>query len=235
MNLLTNGNRLLNAAGVCAAIAALSFFSVSPAEAQRGGGPGMMRGAQLKSSLLTMEEVQQELGLSEELVEKVAGPAGELNDSLRSEMRAISQEGGDPSEIEELLKEMREEEKEIIAHLDEKQQSRLNELFYQRIGIALYQNDEALAALELSDEQKGSIKEIMDGSREKFMNAMQEARDSGDRAAMMEAMQKVNAEIEKSLADVLNDEQRAKVEELKGEAFEFPQRQGREGGRRSDF
>jgi Spy/CpxP family protein refolding chaperone len=207
-------------------------------EAQGRGGFGMMGGRpQLKSGLLTMEEVQEELELTDEQIEEVVGPATELNDSFRSEMRAMFQEGGaDPEEIEELLKELREEEKPLIEKLEESQRERLNQLYYQRIGTQIYRDEEAAAALELTDEQKTSIEEILDGAREKMMSAMQELRDGGgDREGARETFQKIGEETEKSLADVLTEEQRKKVEEMKGEAFEFPQRQGREGGRRSDF
>lgn len=209
-----------------AAVTAVTLVFVSQANAQRGFGRG---GAQLMSGLLSIEEVQKELELTEEQLEEVVAPAAQLNDEFRAEVRSIMQGGGDPSEIADLAKEMREEEAEFIAKLNDDQRARLKQLFYQRLGTGVFMDEGAQKELELTDEQKEKIAEANTTMRE----AMMDLRQSEDREAAMEKMQSLQEDLQKTLDSILTEAQTAKLAEMKGEAFEFPQRQ--RGGQRSDF
>ncbi len=213
-----------------AAVTAVCLFCVSDASAQRGGGGFGRGGAQLMSGLFAMEEVQKELELTDEQIEKVVGPAAQINDDLRAEAREIMQGGGDQSEVAELVKEMQEKEGELIAKLNDEQKSRLKQLHYQRLGSGLLMDEGAQKDLEITDEQKEKITEASAAMRDKMMAL----REGGDREAAMAKMPALQEELQKSLDAVLTEEQNEKLVELKGEAFEFPERQPREG-RRSDF
>jgi Spy/CpxP family protein refolding chaperone len=210
------------------AVAAVCLVFVSDANAQRGGG-GFGRGPQLMSSLLSMEEVQKELELTDEQIEEVVAPAAQLNDDLRAEMRELRD--ADPSEIAALVKEMREEEGEIIAKLNDDQKNRLKQLNYQRMGPRLLTDEGAQKDLELTEDQIAKITEASAAMREKAMELFQ----SGGGEGMREKMDELQEEMQKTLDSILTDEQNEKLVELKGEEFKFPERQPREGGRRSDF
>ena len=68
--------------------------------------------------------------------------------------------------------------------------------------------------LGLSAEQMVEVEKIFAAQAEKRQGMFQEARQSGDRAAMREAMQAMQAETEKKLATVLTDEQMVKYREM---------------------
>jgi len=222
---------------------AVTLMFCSSAMAQRGGGMrGMMQmmsgggGFQLDSNLLAIEEVQKELGLSEEEMKEIGEKAKELRQAFRSEMMEIRRDGGDAAEMEALYKELKEEEGEFVGKLSDKQKERLSQLKYQQMGIAMYQDKDAQEGLGFSDDQKGSIKETFESFQTELRNAMEEAREARDFAAMQETMTEMGEKLEKDLGEILTDEQKEKAEEMKGEKFEFPQPQRRRrGGNRSDF
>lgn len=220
---------------ILTAVVATLLFAAQ-AEAQRGGFMQLLSGggAQLDSAILAMEEVQKELEFTEEQVEKIGKQAAELNDELRSEMREIMMSGGDMSELQDLLKELREEEKEFIALLNDDQQERLSQLRYQRMGDGIYQNEDVQKELGMTKDQVTSIKDAFEEGQEAMRNAMEDARDSGDFGSIRETMSDLQKELTDSLNEILSDEQKEKVEAMKGEAFEFPQPR-RRGRQRSDF
>lgn len=225
---------------ICA-VAALAMFATE-AQAQRGGGRGgMMRmmmgggGGQLQSELLVIEEVQGELEMTDEQKEEIVAKAKELYDSFRSEQREIMMGGGDAAEMEELLKEMKEEEKEFVASLNDEQKKRLHQLQIQRMGNGAFQNAKIAKQLGISDEQKKEIKGTFDAAAEKMQEGMAEARESGDFSSMRTIMTDVQTELTKSLMSVMNDDQKSKYEEMCGKKFKFPERQRRRGGARNDF
>jgi Spy/CpxP family protein refolding chaperone len=224
---------------VAAVVAATASWCVSAQAQERGRGGGMFGGrggGQLKSSLLTIEEVQQELKLTDEQIEGVVAKAEALNEKMRSEMRALREDEAGEDEMNELMNELRDEDKTIVAELNDEQNARLTQLWFQRMGVAAYQNEEFQAAIELTDDQKAKVEEIFASGREKMQEAMREAEESGDREGIRETMQTLMTEQEESLAEILTDEQKEKLEEVKGAPFEFPRRQRGGGGRqRSDF
>jgi hypothetical protein len=227
---------------LAATVAALCLVFASDANAQPGGGRGGMGmfggrgGAQLLSSLVTMEEVQKELGLSDKQVEEIVGPATQLNDDLRAEMREIMQGGGDQGEIADLVKEMKEQEGELLKKLNADQMKRLQQLNYQRMGIGMVMDEGAQKELKITDAQKKGIEEAMASMRESMQEMFQGGGGGGgDREAMREKMQEAQTKMQETIEGLLTDKQKEMMEEMKGAAFEFPQRQGRQGGRRSDF
>lgn len=211
-----------------AAVTAVCLVFASDAQAQRGGGM-FGRGPQLMSSLLSMEEVQKELELTDEQKEEVVVPAAQLNDEMRAEMRELR--GADSGEIADFVKEMREQEGEIIAKLNDDQKGRLKQLFYQRLGAALLLDEGAQKDLELTDDQVEKITQASTSMREKAMELFQ----SGGGEGMREKMTELMEEMQKTLDSVLTEEQNEKLVDLKGEEFKFPERQQRGGGQRSDF
>ena len=226
---------------VVGSFALLAMCLVTEAQAQRGGGMmRMMRGGmQLDSAMLAMEAVQKELDLSEEQIEKIGKEAAKINEAMRSEMRELFQDaGGDRAEMEdamkELMDELREEEKEIVALLNDDQKKRLQQLRYQRMGVAMYQDEAVQDALELSDSQKQDIDDAIDANQEALQDAMAEARDSGDFGSIRGTMTDLQKELAETLQGLLTDEQKEMVVDMKGEEFKFPERQNRRR-QRSDF
>lgn len=215
--------RLIPAFGVLVALAIVA----APSLQAQPGGMGMMNRPQMASGLLAMEEVQKELELTDEQVEEIVAAAQQLNDDFRAAMREAFTNGEDTAEI---AKEFKEQDDEIVAKLNDDQKKRLKQLLYQRMDIAVLRDAEVAGALGLSDDQKTAIDEAFTSMQEK----MQELFQSGDREAMREKMGELRTELSEAVMGQLTDEQKSKLDELKGEAFQFPERR-RGGERRSDF
>ena len=198
-----------------------------------GGG-----GVQLDSSLLAIEKVREELNFTDDQTEKIAEKAADLNSQMQTGLRDIMMSGGDEAEIKELTDELMEEEKEIVAMLDDDQKKRLSQLKYQRMGRSVYQDEQCQKDLEFSEEQVESVNEAFEGYMEDLQSAFTDARESGDMGSIRQTMTDLAKELDESLVGFLNDDQKKKLEEMKGEEFDFPQpqRRGRGGrGNRSDF
>ncbi len=76
---------------------------------------------------------------------------------------------------------------------------------------AARQKEQLFAGITLTADQSTKVDTIMAQAGRKQMEAMQAA--GGDRAAMMETMQKMNAERNDALKAVLTDDQKKKFEE----------------------
>jgi Spy/CpxP family protein refolding chaperone len=137
-------------------------------------------------------------------------------------------------EMPNLMKMISEKGKDLQTQvdkiLDAKQTARIKELSIQRRNVAALQDDEVVAALKLSDEQKEKLTAIRDSTakeQEEIVKGLLSG--GGDRSQIrtkMEALQKTVGE--KSFA-VLTPEQREQFEKMKGAKFNFPP-QGRGPG-----
>ncbi|MDG2012360.1 MAG: hypothetical protein P8J33_02575 [Pirellulaceae bacterium] len=226
---------------VFAAIALLAMGS-SQLMAQGGGFMRMMGGGnQLDSTLLVMEEVQDELKLSDDQKEEIGEQAQQIMDDMRSEMRDTFMGGGGSREemmesIQEMMEEFREEEKEVVALLNDDQRARLAQLRYQRMGNAMYQDEKVQKELGITKDQKEAIADAFETNQEEMQEAMADAREARDFGAMQSAMADGQKELAKSLDEILKKDQKKEVAKMKGEEFKFPEPQRRGGrGGRSDF
>jgi hypothetical protein len=115
--------------------------------------------------------------------------------------------------------------------------TRLTEIYVQFVGPRAIEDPVIAAELEISEDQQAEIREI----RSSMQEEMRALRNSEDRQAMREKVAELNKQIGEKIMAVLSEDQQAKMQELKGEAFEMPEdalrgggRRGR-GGQRSDF
>jgi Spy/CpxP family protein refolding chaperone len=168
-----------------------------------------------KVTLAQLEEVQQELKLSEEQNEQVA----ELNDELRDGMRAAFEDaGGDREKMREGIGKIQTEvNAKFDKLLDEAQQKRAHEIFVQVNGSGALQDESIAAELKLTDEQKEELEEAAGESRQAFMDAGLRDLDDEARAEKIEELNK--SRDEKAFA-VLTEEQRAAFDKLKGAEIE---------------
>jgi len=165
-------------------------------------------------NLVAIPEVQKELGLSPEQVQKSQAVVEKLQGEMRSAM-----EGFDFREVFELEPEERDKKmaalrtrqetagqgafKDLNKILDAKQWSRLSELDLQRAGMAALRRPPVAERLKLSDEQREKIDGILD-QVPPFLPP--EARREIDDQAM----------------SVLKDDQKDELKKLQGKSFSFP-------------
>jgi len=218
------------------------------------GGPGMMGGGLV--GLLGMEQVREELKVTETQQEKLR----ELGEKLREDMRGFFP---DRESVQDLTQEERRErmqeamekfrkeaekrapeiEKQIAEILDKPQFKRLKQLEVQRQGIDALVRADIIQALGLTEDQQKEIKETIEGRNRKQeelgtqMRGMFEGgfrdRSEEERAKIREKMEQlgekrraIQSEAQKKAMGVLTDEQKAMMPNLMGERFEFRRPEG---------
>ncbi|TWU63123.1 MULTISPECIES: Spy/CpxP family protein refolding chaperone [Crateriforma] len=207
----------------------------------RGGGPG--GGGMLQ--LLRIDEVRTELDLMDDQVQTLEKVGRDIVEEMRGDMpnfRDMSDE--ERREAFAKMQEMREKvEKKTREQLEEvlfpEQYDRLKQINIQVQGINALRDAEVVKELGLSDEQKEKIRKVGENLRDGIQEKIAEARESGDRDKMREAMQEAFAGMQEKLETetlaVLTSEQKKKFEEMKGKPFEMPERRGGFGGGRGGF
>ncbi len=192
------------------------------------GPPGMGGGARL-TDLLGIEEVREELKLSDEQSASVDAELQKLRETFESLMGEVGFEA-----MEELDEEQRRERFDawrqrsdetvdvandsVLAALNETQSARLKQLQRQREGVRALVGDDAAELLELTDEQREQLNELAP-QRGPFGGFGGFGPPRDDARAMEDALA------------VLTEEQRASWTELVGAPFRFPQpRFGGTGG-----
>jgi hypothetical protein len=202
-----------------------------------GGGMGMMQGGPggggSMTSLLNRPDVQKELALTsaqiakiEELNPRRGGPGGVRQGGVRQggggQGGGRGQGGNQGMDRDEMMKRMQEREKSILAVLDEKQQTRLKELFIQRAGNAALMNPEIQKDLGFTNEQKSKVEELQRKQQEASMAIMEKMRNGEiQREELGELMQKNGRTMNEELGKILTKEQAEKFESMKGKKFEF--------------
>jgi Spy/CpxP family protein refolding chaperone len=182
-----------------------------PAHAQRGG--GFMRFfLQPSVAFAQLEEVEQELKLTDEQKEKVV----EMNEQLNEDRMTLFQgSGGDRAKIREgVAKLYAEATEKFDKELDDAQRQRSYELYVQLNGPIVMQNDAVAEQLKLTNNQKEDIRQALDDSRDAFMNAgLRDMEEEERRKKVDELLQTRDAK----LLTILTDEQRAEFDKMKGE------------------
>ncbi|XZE19643.1 hypothetical protein SH449x_004969 [Pirellulaceae bacterium SH449] len=196
----------------------LAVATTNEAFAQRGGGMPMGPQAYTRFQLATLSEVQSVLGLSDD--QKSA--ASDMTAKMREEQRASMQGGGggggggDRQAAMAKMNEMRQKmDGEFAAKLDDKQKVRMTGIMFQVVGAAALMDTELQGMLGITEDQKKGFADAQRKSREASRESMQGLRDMSPEERT-EMMAKMRAESDKALLAVLNEEQKAKLEEIKG-------------------
>jgi Spy/CpxP family protein refolding chaperone len=191
----------------------LTLVAALPANAQQGGG-GWGRVFQIPAvTLAQLKDVQEELKLTDEQKEEVA----KLNDKLNEDRRELFQ-SGDREQFREKWTKINSDASDAFEKLlDDDQAARAQEIYVQVNGPAVLADEKVAGKLELSDEQKEALRDVMAASRETFMGAG--LRDM-DREAAAAKIDELMASRDEKLLEVLTDDQRAQFEKMQGEAIE---------------
>ena len=202
---------------VCASLTFLLAMS-QYAEAQRGG--GRFGGASLVR-LVSLEEVQEELKLTDEQTKKAADLNEELRSDIREAFQAVRDAGGDFAESREKMRKLQQEASATFAEvLEERQQQRLREIFVQVNGASALSDKHVAIALKITDEQKKKLKQITADGFQTMRDAFQDLRDAPQeerRDKFAELREKGSVQ----LLAVLTKEQTDAFEKMKGEEIEL--------------
>jgi Spy/CpxP family protein refolding chaperone len=221
---------------VVAILFALATVSVAAAQERA---PGRQRGfVGTRGSflgLLSIEQVQKELKLSEDQTAKVA----EIGEKLRAEMK---EQYAGLREIEDMQK-RRAKMTELGDQLDAKARGQLREVLSREQMMRLFQirlqvrgtldalnNTWIAGRLKLTDEQKKKLAELDKATQDKtseaytaLLNLSQEERRE-KMAGLREKITKMRDEAEQKALGLLTAEQKEALAQMKGEKFELPAR-----------
>jgi Spy/CpxP family protein refolding chaperone len=212
---------------VAGAVIVVSSLSTSSALAQRGMGRGMFGGmGNDPSFLLFAEPVQKELELTDDQKSSVQKYQQDMMAEMGN-MRGQFQ-GMSPEERQAKMAEIGKDHRKKIADiLLQPQMDRLDEISLQwgmQQGAAgTLSRDDIATKLTLTDDQKSKLKDIGDESQAKVMELFSNGppADDQERQDRQKKMQEFGTEQkDKSLA-VLTDEQKTKLEKLKGKTFDL--------------
>jgi len=131
------------------------------------------------------------------------------------------------------LERLKQEKDKLAEILLPHQMKRLNEIYYQQLGASVVDDPDVVAELKITDDQKKKFTTVRTENQEAMRTAMQEIFQGGNRGAggggfqMTDEQRAKMTEARKKNDDkifaVLTEEQRKKLDELKGKAFAMPE------------
>lgn len=231
-------SRTAGVATVLACLAASSAFAQPQDGGRRGGGRGFGGGGfgMFAPSVMTVvgnEDVQKDVGFSEEQVAKIKTLQEEYGKAVQAALPAGGNEGGPGAERpsrEEREKRRVEGQAAIAKVVDEyrpklaeiatpEQVKRLDQIVLQAKGVNALTEEAVAKSLDLSAEQTTKIAEVTREYREKQSELFAPGA-QGDREERMEKGRELNKAREEALIGVLTQEQKDKLAELKGKEFD---------------
>jgi len=216
------------------AVSALVLVVSMASSAQAQFPRGMRFPASLQNVfMLRNDAVRKELGVNDEQQALLADLGRQLQQDAFEVLSGL--QDLTPEEQEEVMPEVIEmiaergtaAQGKVDEILDDSQTARLKELSLQSRGAQALEDDEIVAALKITDEQKEKLAEVREEGSQALQEAFQKLRggggDQGDiRKKMTELRNKLS---DKGLA-VLTPDQRQQFEKMKGVKFDFPPRRG---------
>ncbi len=223
-------------------VAALGL--ASSAKAQQGGRRGMGMGMGMGGSglmALMSPDGQKELNLTEDQIEKVRGVMENLRTTMQEKFQGFQDLAPEErqTKAQEVMKEVNAGvEKEIKEILKEDQFKRYRQISLQAMGAGAFADEEVAKKLQLTDDQKAKVKEILDGAQKERNTLMEEARQGGNPQETFGKMREIGVKAKDDAIAVLTDEQKEQWKELTGKEFRFqmgpPGAGGGPGRRRID-
>ena len=203
---------------------------------RRPGGRGF--GGFGAGALLQNSDVREELGVDDAQFEELKTAGEEMRGKVGEfyqRMMTARQEGSDMGEIRRKMREMQTKlQEKVQAILSEAQYRRLKQAeLQQRLrtrGVGALADRETATSLNLTDEQKGNIREELRSRFGSLRRRDRENRDS-DQPAEESRKRRVRPETtalsfddaREQAANILDGEQMKKLDEMLGREFELPQ------------
>ena len=128
--------------------------------------------------------------------------------------------------MREAMTELRNKSEDKLSDiLDPIQMDRLVGLHIQKDGVQSFSSKTVAARLKITADQKAKVTALVTSAGEEMRAAMTPGAD------FREVMEKVRKESEEKTMAVLTADQKAEMEKIKGEKFEFPAQPARGSGR----
>src|SRR5262245_32325739 len=178
----------------------------------RAADDGVPEGTVVKLLLLRQKSVQKELDLGADLVKKIT----EFTDA-QAEAAGKALKLGEAERKEAFEKLAKANDKFLTDNLSEKQSKRLDQITMQFTALTQLTKPDMVKELKLSDDQVKKFKEMQTEARK----ALRELFDSKEaKEKKTEKLAKLHKETREKILDLLTDDQKKKVREIAGPAFE---------------
>ena len=191
---------------------------------RRGMGPGMGMGFGMGGGfgLLMMPEVQKEINLTDQQRQQLQQVLAEQREQMMSLMQQMRD--ATPEQRQKLMEEMMQQWDQSLGKvLQPGQKARLRELQLQAEGSVALSRPDVARELNLNEEQKRKITDILTQYRQKQMQFWQQG-PGADRQALMQQMQQLRQQMDKDLLAVLTEPQQEQWKKMQGKPFQFPRR-----------
>lgn len=223
------GRKSLGWAMLSVALVAMTAASASAQQGQgqgqgRGrGGFGGMFGGESRLGLAAREQVQSELKLTDEQKTKIR----DLAQKTGEQMRGLFGQGQDLSReerAEKFRQATNQAEEQLKAILTPEQQDRLRGIAIQQFGAQMLTRDDVAQKLNLTDEQKKQVRQVLDQAQEQRRQSFQNRQQGQqpDFAALREQMEKQRKETDEKALAVLTPRQKEQWEQMKGKPVDLP-------------
>ncbi len=217
--------KALKLIAVVGLVGAAMTFASAQGMRMMGGGGAMSQGMVLFSfgqgGVTIRSDVSKELNLTDGQKSKLE----DFQQKQMEEMMSAFQSGERPSQeaMQAMMKKRQEgEDKALKEILDEKQRTRLKELWIQRLGNGAVANAEIQKELGMTDDQKAKVKSLQTKQQEANQAIFEKMRNGEiDREELRPLMEKNTKVLNEEYGKVLNDEQKAKLKTMGGAAFKF--------------
>jgi Spy/CpxP family protein refolding chaperone len=208
---------------------AAGLLAVAPAAAQPGGGRGGFGGGGLTFMLRQNKQLQDELKMDKDQVEKLTAALDKVNEEMRDERGKLRDFNTPQDERTKILEKISAANNKAVASvLKEDQIKRLHQVENQQAGVDMYTKEDVQKALKLNDDQKDKIKDIVT----EYRKDLRDLNPGGGRGGPgggrggfdPETMQKREAlqkDTINSIKKQLTDEQKTALKDLTGEPFQL--------------
>ncbi|MEX0677897.1 MAG: hypothetical protein WD063_12525 [Pirellulales bacterium] len=183
--------------------------------------------------MLRNEAVRKELNVNDEQQAVLASLAAKLQQDafeIISGLQDLTPEEQKEA-MADVMKMVAEKGKEVKQQvdgiLDKTQIERFKELSLQSRGAQALEDDEMVAALEITDEQKKQLAGIREDGMQAVQEAFQKLRGGGsDQGDIRKKIMEMRNRLSDKALTVLTPEQREQFEKMKGAKFDFPAGRG---------
>jgi Spy/CpxP family protein refolding chaperone len=213
-----------------ALVLGVACIAETQAQERERSGRGFGRGSSRSSllGLLSLEQVQKEMKLSEEQMTTVQGIVEKLGAEMREQytaLREIEDRDQQRAKITELRDQSDQKVREQLGDVVEREQvMRLYQIRMQvRAVVDSLANTFVSRRLELTDDQKNKLEEINKGVGAKQSEVYATIRDASDeqRSEAFQKLRKIRSDADGEALALLTAKQKAAFEEMKGEKIEL--------------
>lgn len=198
--------------------------SVAAQQPPRGGGGGFGGfggfGGGLASMLGTSRQLQEELKLEKEQIDKVTAALAKVREDLRDDVAKLRDRNTSQADRTEINKKISDANNKAIGEiLKAEQMKRLQQIENQQAGLAMFAKEDVQKTLKLNDDQKEKIDTIRkDLQKDLAELSPRGGRPDPDAATKRQGLQK---EATANVMKVLTAAQKDAVKDLTGEPFEL--------------